>query len=151
MKTTHRIKVFVDTNVLLDYLIPSRNFHRQAVDLFILILTTQIEASFSTQSMLDVVYIGCKYNDFPQESLRNTLAELLVRTNSGAIDPFDLKSALLDVDSDIEDSAQIAFAYNQCCDVIVTNDRKMLGRKVPAPMTIMTPEDFVGRCRSTGR
>ena len=85
--------------------------------------------------------------DFP-EAFRETLIHLLNRTNSSYIDTWDVKSALMDSNSDIEDSAQISFAYSQCCDVIVTKDKKLLSRDVPSPMRVMTPEDFVNACRA---
>ena len=143
----NRIKAFIDTNILLDYMIPSREGHDVVVNLFSLILTAKVEAAFSTQSILDAVYIGRKLPDFP-EAFRNTLIHLLNRTSSGYIDTFDVKSALEDSNPDIEDSAQISFAYSQCCDVIVTKDKKLLSREVPSPMRVMTPEDFVNACRA---
>ena len=62
----NRIKAFIDTNILLDYMIPSREGHDVVVNLFSLILTAKIEAAFSTQSILDAVYIGRKLPDFPE-------------------------------------------------------------------------------------
>ena len=140
-------KVFVDSNVLLDYMIPSRKGHDVVVNLFSLILTGKIEASFSTQTILDVVYIGRRQLDFP-EGFRETLIYLITRTNASYIDTWDVKSALKDPNPDIEDSAQISFAYSQCCDVIVTRDKKLLSREVPKPIRVMTPEDFVNNCRA---
>ena len=148
MKTTVRVKVFVDTNVLVDYLSPSRKDHNSALDLFGLILTSQIEAALSTQSMLDASYIARKFPDFSQSGFRATMIELLARTNVEDIDSFDLKAALKDTETDLEDSAQIAFAYNQRCDVIITHDKKLLARTMPRPMLAMTPESFLDRCRA---
>ena len=73
----NRIKAFIDTNILLDYMIPSREGHDVVVNLFSLILTAKIEAAFSTQSILDAVYIGRKLPDFP-EAFRETLGALLL-------------------------------------------------------------------------
>ena len=71
---------------------------------------------------------------------------MLGHTNSSHIDTFDLKTALEDSNSDIEDSAQIAFAYSQRCDIIVTHDNRLLSRDVPSPIKVMTPEEFVNLC-----
>ena len=148
MKNTSLVpKVFIDTNVLLDYLIPARENHKAVLSLFALILNGKIEASFSTQSMLDAVYVGRKHPDFIK-NYRETLVALINRTNASYIDTWDMKTALTDPDPDIEDSAQISFAYNQCCDFIITNDKQMLSREVPKPMRVMTPEEFVNNCRA---
>lgn len=147
MKRTYRIKVFVDTNVLIDYLIPGRLNHAPAVDLFSLILTSTIEATFSTQSVLDVAYIGKKYDGFSISAFRKTMSTLLACTNAGYIDTMDLRTALQDPGEDLEDSAQIAFSCTQRCDAIITYDRKMLSRTPPAPLMIMTTEDFLSQCK----
>lgn len=150
MKRTYRIKVFLDTNVLLDYLIPGRLNHAPAVDLFSLILTSTIEATFSTQSVLDIAYIGKKYDGFSLDAFRQTMNMLLARTNASYIDTMDLRTALQDPNEDLEDNAQIAFATTQRCDAIITYDRIMLSRTAPAPLMIMTTEDFLARCTVTG-
>ena len=148
MKNTSLVpKVFIDTNILLDYMIPSRDKHDVVVNLFSLILTARIEAAFSTQSMLDAVYIGHRLPDFPK-GFRDTLMHLINRTNVSYIDTWDIETALRDANPDIEDNAQISFAYSQCCDIIVTSDKKLLSLEVPRPMRVMTPEDFVNACRA---
>ena len=146
--TAYRIKVFVDTNVLLDFVDPDREKHRIAREVFHLIYSNKVEAAVSTQSILDVVYLGRKTNSVSHKELRDAMLFLLTHTNSGYLDTFDLSTALKDPHTDIEDNAQISFAYNQCCDFIITNDKKMLSREVPKPMQVMTPEEFVNNCRA---
>ena len=146
MKRTYKVKVFIDTNVLIDYLVPGREKHLQAVDLFSLILTSTIDAAFSTQSMLDVAYISKRYPNFSTDQFRHTMGMLMGRTNVSYIDNSDMLCALRDPNEDIEDNAQIAFAHSQRCDVIITNDRKMLSRQVPSPMLIMDTREFLRRC-----
>ena len=146
MKRTFKVKVFVDTNVLMDYLVPSRENHLNAVDLFSLILTSTIEAAFSTQSVLDAAYIGKKYEDFSLNGFRHIMEMLLGRTNISYIDSLELHTALRDPNEDIEDNAQMAFAISQHCDVIVTYDRKLLARQIPASMQVMNTEEFLRHC-----
>lgn len=92
-------------------------------------------------------YIGKKYKGFNLDIFRKAMNELLARTNVSSIDCFDMRSALQDPEIDLEDNAQIAFAHAQRCDIIVTNDRKLLSRTLPAPMIAMTTEDFLSHCR----
>lgn len=58
------------------------------------------------------------------------------------------REALKDPGDDLEDNAQIAFAYSQCCDGLLTYDKKLLSRELPRPMKVMTPEEFVNHCRA---
>ena len=146
MKKTFRIKAFIDTNVLVDYLIAFREKHDVAVNLFTLVFTTQIEAAFTTQSILDAAYICRKYPGTETAAFRETVRQLLDYANTGAITLSTLSAALKDPDKDLEDSAQIAFAYEEACDVIITHDRKLLSRPVPRPIQVMTPEEFLMNC-----
>jgi predicted nucleic acid-binding protein len=141
-------KIFIDTNVLVDYLIPSAERHGQAADVFSLILTSTVEAAISTQSILDAAYIGRRCPGFSQKDFREIVTTLQDRTNTDSISTFNLREALQDEHPDLEDNAQIAFAYDQCCDVLLTNDRELLAREAPSPMKIMTPEEFLSHCRA---
>ena len=144
----HKIKIFVDTNVLMDFVEPQREKHEIVRELFHLIYTNEVEAAVSTQSILDVAYLSKKNKSISNQDLRDTMLFLLVHTNSGYLDTFDVSEAFKNPHSDIEDNAQISFAYNQCCDYIITSDKNMLSREMPKPMKVMTPEEFVNNCRA---
>lgn len=144
----NRIKAFIDTNILLDYFQQEREGHVTATELFNLVYHNQVEAAISTQSVLDAAYVCRKHPSYIASLFRESACYMMDHVNSGYIDPFDVKTALMDTNPDIEDSAQISFAYSQCCDVIVTSDKKLLSREVPNPMQVMTPEDFVDHFRA---
>ena len=144
----NRIKAFIDTNVLLDFFQKERARHTIATELFNLVYQGQIEAAISTQSILDAAYVCRRHPAYVASFFRESARYMMDRVNSGYIDPSDVKSALEDSNPDIEDSAQISFAYSQCCDVIVTSDKKLFAREVPSPMQVMTPEDFVDHFRA---
>lgn len=149
MKNTSLVpKVFIDTNVIVDFLLPDRPKHATAREVFKIIYSHQSEAAISTQSILDAAYICGKTPGYVQNTFRETILYMLDRTNASSVDPFDVKTGLRDLNPDIEDNAQISFAYSQCCDIIVTSDKKLLSREVPRPMRVMTPEDFVNACRA---
>ncbi|MBR3989391.1 MAG: PIN domain-containing protein [Bacteroidales bacterium] len=144
----NRIKVFIDTNILLDYFQQGREGHAIATELFNLVYHGLVEAAISTQCILDAAYVCRKHSSYIASLFRESVHYMLTRTNAGYLDPFDVKTALEDPDPDIEDSAQISFAYSQSCDVFVTSDKKLLSRELPSPMKAMTPEDFVNACRA---
>lgn len=141
-------KAFIDTNILVDFILPERPKHAVARDVFNLIYSHYVEASISTQSILDATYICGKTPCFNPDSFRETILFLMDHVNVSYVDSFDVKTGLRDACPDIEDSAQISFAYSQCCDIIVTADKELLSREVPRPMKVMTPEDFVNNCRA---
>ena len=67
--------------------------------------------------------------------------------SSGPPSSFAEVELLQEPDSDLEDNAQLAFALDQCCDVVLTHDRDLLTRSVPAPLLLLTPEAFLEKCR----
>lgn len=139
-------KVFVDTNILIDYFLPSRQYHQEAQELFGLLLTSKVEAAISVQSILDAAYVLRKSKELTGADFRQLTGALINRINTDSISTFNLREALQDEHPDLEDNAQIAFAYDQCCDVLLTNDRDLLSREAPSPMKIMTPEEFLSHC-----
>lgn len=112
-----------------------------------LVLNGRMEAEITTQSFLDTVYICGRAAGRKDTQLRKSLKELRLRTNVSFIDSFELGDALGDADPDMEDSAHISHAYHSGCDVIITNDKALLSREMPAPMKALSPEDFLRRCR----
>lgn len=143
-----RIKILIDTNILVDYLQLERKGHALACELFQLVFSHSIEAAISTQSFLDAVYVCMRNSAYESSVIRDSLLYIRDRTNVYAIDAFDLEAALKNPNLDIEDSAQISFAYSHGCDILVTSDKKFLSREVPRPMRVMSPEDFVNACRA---
>ena len=67
-KTSPVVKVFIDTNVLVDYLIPDRAGHSAALQVFLLAYSHYIEVAVSTQSILDASFICGKVPGFSSES-----------------------------------------------------------------------------------
>ena len=142
------VKVFVDTNVLIDFMQSSRKGHLVARDCFHLILSGKVEGELSTQSILDAAYICAKDESYNDGAFRDTMSMLTVRINIDPIEPSSVRRALDNSNPDIEDSAQIALAYDNVCDFIITNDAKLLKRELPAPLKAMTPEAFIERCKA---
>ncbi len=142
------VKVFVDTNVLIDFLQSSRDKHQAALDFFHIILDSSVEAAISTQSVLDAAYVCSKVKGFNQKQFRSTVDMLTLRTNVNAIDPFNIRTALKDLDPDFEDNVHIAFAYENTCDFIITNDANLLSRQLPEPIKAITPEEFIHCCKA---
>lgn len=143
-----RIKVLIDTNILVDYLQLERKGHALAWDIFQMVFDHLIEATISTQSFFDAVYVCMRNSAYDASVVRDSLLYIRNCTNVYPIDAFDLESALKNANPDIEDNAQISFAYSHGCDILVTRDKKFLSREVPRPMQVMTPEDFVNACRA---
>lgn len=115
------MRVFLDTNVILDYLLDSRGtFHEPAVQLMRLVATDWLEAGFSTSQATDLYYSLRKAagDETARYALRGlfTLCELYSTPVSACVDALELPI------DDYEDAAQIETARTNGCDFIITRN-----------------------------
>ncbi|MBO4340961.1 MAG: PIN domain-containing protein [Bacteroidales bacterium] len=140
------IKVFIDTNVMIDFLDKTREGYTCASQILELIIKHKIEGLITTQTIIDAAYICRKNSTYDDTLFRETIQNLLYKINLGYLDYFNVKTAFRDTNKDIEDNAMIAHAEDACCDVFLTQDRKLLSRPKRPVMLFMTPQDFLSRC-----
>ena len=137
------MRIFLDTNVLLDFVQDGRPNNEIVKLLLELMNKKHQEAYVTTQSILDLVYVGSKIDYAKTMVFVNFM---LKRYNVSHIDSFCIREALKAGHPDFEDSAQIACAEEEECDVFLTSDNGILGRGIDS-MLVMTPEQFVDRMR----
>ena len=133
------MKIFVDTNVIIDYLVDRAPFADDAEAVIDVCTRDGNEGAFTGLSAFNAVYIIGR-------STGRREAELLVKAVSSLIgllpiDPDDIKSNLGAEPPDFEDSLQIAAAQSWGADVIVTRD--MVGF-ANSPIKVVTPAEFLG-------
>ena len=136
------MRIFLDTNILLDVLVPDRLSASSSSMIFEQVKKGSLEAFIVTQSIVDMYYISSHYAVRKEEADRLT-QWLLAFINIRSIDTFDLRAALKMDSSDFEDNTLLAHAESEQCDIFVTNDREILTRKNLDPLKIMSPEQFV--------
>ncbi len=139
------MKVFLDTNVLLDVLCRSGRPSAEASSQILqAIRSGRMEGVITTQSIVDAAYILSRGN--VQQPFLQAIETLLRFVNVRPIDAMDIRDALLHPTGDFEDDVQFACAETEGCDLVITSDRKRLNRtKVPGEMLYFSPETFVAR------
>jgi len=137
-------KVFFDTNVLLDLLIPGRKSD-SVMAILTAVKTHQLEGQITTQSILDAKYSSRKQG-ISFERFKVFYDDLRRFINFGEIDPMHLDWAFEHYSGDLEDDAQYASAYDACCDYFLTRDIQLQERNSElCPMTVITPEEFLSQ------
>ena len=132
------MKIFVDTNIIIDYLVDRAPFADDAEAVIDVCVSDGNEGAFTGLSACNAVYIIGKY-------VGRREAELLVKEVSSLvgllpIDPEDIKKNLGAEHPDFEDSLQIAAAQAWGADVIVTRDTEGF---VNSPIKVLTPAEFL--------
>ena len=115
------MRVFLDTNVILDYLLDSRgSFHEPAVQLFRLIASDALGAGFAISQATDLYYSLRKVagDERAREALRGlyALCELVSTPAEACVDGLDLPIG------DYEDAVQVETARRGGFDCIVTRN-----------------------------
>ena len=139
------MRVFIDTNILMDWLLEDRPCKQYAKVIITAAEEHQIQLAVSSQSILDAAYIT-KKSGLPFESFRNSLNYLRSFARIVSIDEVDLMWALAHYSGDFEDDAQYGSAYNSVCDFFITRDKKIMELNDQFnPMTVISPEEFVAK------
>lgn len=130
--------VFVDTNIILDWLGRREPFFQYAEELFLKAENKEIEILISTMSYISTEYILRK--QLGKEKTRKALTGIRVIStvcNSGGK---EIDLALVSDMKDFEDSFQYYTALNNLAGIIITrNPKDFVDSKVP----IMSAEEYI--------
>jgi predicted nucleic acid-binding protein len=117
------MKVLIDTNVLLDFLLEREPFKKDAEELFAAIDSGQIIGYVTATTLTDIFYIARKHTrslELAREAVSSTLETMTICP----IDRNVLEAAFTSGLTDFEDAVQIYSAITQNLDAIVTRDAK---------------------------
>ncbi len=145
VKDNNAMRVFIDTNVVMDWLLEDRPAKPFAKTIITAAEQHCFELIISTQSIIDTSYFSQK-SGMPFERISDTLRYLYTFAKIVGIDSIDCLWAIDHYSGDFEDDMQYASAYNAVCDYFITRDKKLkqLNRE-HNPMKVISPEDFVAQ------
>ena len=136
-----KMKVFLDTNVLVDYLNKREPFFANASCIIDLCLSGQVKGVLSALSIVNAAYIMRKA--YTRSSLQVKMGWLINVFEISSIDEQTIREAFASHATDFEDAVQCFSALQADADLIVTRDAS--GFK-DFPIPVMTPADFLARC-----
>jgi len=139
------MKIFLDTNVLLDTILPDRMHTEDTLTLMNLPLIHRWDCRIcvSILTLANTAYIARKVVGLEEVKMR--LRTILDSYHISPMGDQCLYHALRATSPDFEDALQIAAAEADACDVIVTHDKRHFQGHTVLP--VYTPEEFLARCR----
>lgn len=146
-----RLKVMIDTNVLLDVMCPdNRPSTETSTAIFRAIKKGVLEGELSTQSIVDAAYVASRTEGKELLNFKQKVQELRNYINIGGIDQFSLFAAVQKGTGDFEDDVQYEHAYDSGCDVLLTNDKEFIKHyaKKEVPIKFLTPEEFLAKLQA---
>ena len=134
------MKVFLDTNVIMDVLTEGRPMHEASDFIMRLKIADGVKLYTSTLSIADAAYLTRK--NYTLKEWKSIARDMLDRCKILALGDFDIYLACKSDCPDFEDAMQISIAETEC-DIIVTNN---VGHFEPYTcLPVMTPADFLAR------
>lgn len=133
------MKVFVDTNVLLDFICKREPFFDSAKGVFAACLLKKIEIVISALSIVNAIYIGRKYGS------KIIKAKLLALSDYYEVADLPAETVLETLSSDwtdYEDALQYASAKEYDADCIVTRNTKDFKK---SDISVCLPEEVLDR------
>lgn len=138
------MKVFLDTNVVIDFCAKREKFFSSAAKIIDLGISGDIDLAVSSLTFINVAYIMRKGYD--KEVVMDKLDELASLFEITQIDGDTIRQSIEKRSKDFEDCVQCFSAMTANSDLIVTrnvNDFKDL------PLPVMTPDDFIDACQKS--
>jgi predicted nucleic acid-binding protein len=117
------VRVLLDTNIVLDFLLQREPFFRDAELLFLAIDAGQVIGYVTATTLTDIFYISRKHTRSIEQA-RQAVSETLTAMVICPIDRVVLKSAFDSGLVDFEDAVQIFGAIAQGLDAILTRDNQ---------------------------
>lgn len=131
-------KVFIDTNVVLDYFLNRESFCENAEKILALGFNKQCLLYASSLTFSNVAYIARK--KFPGRLMYSVLEGLLEMVNVSSVDKHAVRLALSLKADDFEDALQYYSAKSVFADCIVTRNTKDF---VFSDIPVLTPSEFL--------
>ena len=137
------MRVFLDTNIILDYILEREPSIKITDEIINLILSGLVQGYTSTNCLTDIFYISSK--KMGKKAAKDTLFKIIDMLIVISVDCDDCAKALELPITDFEDAIAIVCANKADVEYIITNDNDFPYGKF-GQCKIISPEEFLKVC-----
>jgi predicted nucleic acid-binding protein len=137
------MRLFLDTNVMLDFLGEREPFYISSAKIATLADKRKLKINVSALSFATVSYFLTKYEGL--KKTKDKLRKFKVITEICELDELIIEKGLNSDFSDFEDSLQYYSALRAECDIIITRNGKDFKK---SQIPVMTPDEFLHSMKS---
>ncbi len=137
------MKVLIDTNIVLDFLLQREPFFQDAEQLFQAIDVGKVVGYVTATTLTDIFYIARRHTRSVEQA-RQAVSETLTAMAICPINRAVLESAFKSGLADFEDAVQIFSAVAQGLDAIVTRDAQGF---LSSPVPVLSVQDLLQQVR----
>ena len=135
------IKIFLDTNIVIDFFDPTRPEHIDAVEIFAAIENENFQGFLSESVLNTSAYILRK--QYTVHSLKEMLSHLLTFTKIIPCNNMLYKKGLQLLSNDIEDAVLYQLAFENNLDYFITSDKKDFKKLSSVILPVITAKDLL--------
>jgi len=135
------VRVLIDTNIALDFLLQREPFFQDAELLFQAIESGQVVGYVTATTLTDIFYIARRHTRSIEQA-RQAVAETLTVMEICLVNQAILKSAFGSSLVDFEDAVQVACAVAQGLDAILTRDTQDF---LSSPIAVLSVQELLQR------
>lgn len=133
-------QVFLDTNVVIDFLAARPGFVKDAAKIMTLAYKRQIYVYASAITFSTASYVMGRHHANSDEDIRLTIADFIKTCNVTVVDGKSVEYATIGDFDDFEDAMQYESARSSGCELIITrNIDDFLNSELP----VMQPQEFL--------
>ena len=136
-------RVFMDTNVLLDFMCNRQGFAHDAIQIVGMAVRREIQLYVSALTMVNVKYIARKYN-YRNEEIDASIMRLLEYVRVSPITESMIAESYSSGAPDTEDMIQSLSGKSIGASCVITRDPKGFGL---ATVPVLSPKEFLESCR----
>jgi predicted nucleic acid-binding protein len=130
--------LFLDTNVMIDFLGERESFYEEIAKIIVLAERQEIKVTASSLSFVNTFYVLSKV--FDQKALNELLIKFRIICNVSSIDEINIDKSLFSQFNDFEDAVQYHSAFHHNCDIFITRNKKdFKNSEIP----LMTPTEYL--------
>ena len=134
------MRLFIDTNVLIDLLVKRAPVYVSVAQMFDTALLRKDKLVISNLSIVNAHYIVKKLAGVTEQDLRIALHNICITCEIASFTPSITMKALVSTFKDFEDATQYYCALENNCDVILTNNIKDFNL---SSLPVMTVKEFL--------
>lgn len=136
------MRLFIDTNVVMDAIIPGRSGRQEALEVISLHKNLEFRLRIMSLSVANIAYIARKY--ISKAETIEYINQIYKEWKIVPLTDMDIRDAMQSACPDFEDALQISAAEMES-DVIVTGNKKHFAPYTALP--VYTPAEFLAKLR----
>jgi predicted nucleic acid-binding protein len=137
------IKVFLDTNILIDYLAQRTNFYQNAARVVSICGNSGFKLLVSSLSFATASYILSERNKLSSETIKKLFNNFIVAAEITLVDSLIIRKSISSKFEDFEDAMQYYSAIHENADFIITRNKADF---IESTIPVYEPEEFIAKC-----